>query len=186
MSILRTIKLLVTLMLFSFIVFAETPTVSLSDPALGNKQYVPEPAVGSSALGTGYDPKKNTWAVGEPIDVSRMSYSSGYMLGSCALDIDCHVKRIAQILHDQLVELFSWVIEIFLYFAFIAFEASYKFSVGIIEKYNLVANLQAAFSFIPSKYVAVLVYIAIPELFSSCLTALITVFFFKRVFARLA
>lgn len=168
-------------MLFSFVVYAETPTVSLADPALGNKQYVPEPAVGSSPWGTGYDPKKNTWAVGEPIDVSRMTYGT-----SCGIDFDCHVTRIGKIFRDALVQLFAWFIELFLYFSFIAFEASYKFSINIIEQYNIVANMQEAFSLIPSKYVAILVYIAIPQLFSACITALITVFMFRRVFARFA
>ena len=173
-------KLLVTILIFfSFNVLAETPTVSLADPALGNKQYVPEPSVGSSPWGTGYDPKKNTWAVGEPIDVSRMTYG-----GSCGLDYDCHVKKIGTIFHDALVQLFAWFIQLFLYFSFIAFEASYKFSINIIEQYNIVQNMQEAFSLIPSKYVAILVYIAIPQLVSAGITALITVFLFRRVFSR--
>jgi len=173
-------KLLVTLlMFFSFVVYAETPTVSLADPALGNKQYIPPNKPGDSPWGTGYDSRKNTWAVGEPIDVSRMTYGP-----SCGIDFDCHITRIGKIFRDALVQLFAWFIELFLYFTFIAFEASYKFSVNIIEQYNIVANMQQAFSLIPSKYVAILVYIAIPQLFSSCITALITVFMFRRVFAR--
>lgn len=165
--------------LFLNVSFAETPTISLADPALGNKQYVPQPTVGTSPLGTGYDPSKNTWAVGEPIDVSKMTYGGG-----CGVDFDCHVKKIGVIFHDALVQLFAWFIELFLYFSFIAFEASYKFSVNIIEHYNIVQNMQEAFSLIPSRYTAILIYIAIPQLVSACITALITVFFFRRVFAR--
>ncbi len=194
-------KLLVTfLMFFSFVVYAETPTVSLADPALGNKQYIPDTSAADPALGNKqyipdtsafggadhlYPKDKKTWAVGEPIDLTKMS-TSGYF-GSCgAAELACYVDGVGRYIHDCFVQLFAWFIQLFLYFSFIAFEASYKFSINIIEQYNVVQNMQEAFSLIPSKYVAVLIYIAIPQLFSACITALITVFMFRRVFARFA
>ena len=45
--------------------------------------------------------------------------TASFSITSCGLDFDCHVEKIlSKALHDALVQLFAWFIELFLYFAF--------------------------------------------------------------------